>query len=340
MAWRPGALIARGSVALAAFVGIAFLGSCESRTDSRGAANTAERSYEPVRWDTTFLIGGRAEDTLLQLPRLVAASRDRIAVFDYGDASVKSFDARGNLVWRFGRAGAGPGEFSGAFDISVDRNGRTWLLDPELNRLTVLTPVGKLDRVIHPRSDLIASLVVGTRDVIVLTGRADRFWLRIDPEGRILGEGPQPLDFVRTAPRFARQPIGAGASDSTWAAAFPYGDRFLVYDGGQVRCIGRTIEGGAFPTRPAPDLPFWLAGISIADGELVVLAQGLSEDRLRVLDLYSLKDCTYLRSVRLPRAVSAFAYLDDSTYVFEFDDPAPTLLGLRLGAVPRDGSPR
>ena len=44
----------------------------------------------------------------------------RLAVADTGNDRIQAFDARGELLWSFGRSGERPGEFRRPMDVDVD----------------------------------------------------------------------------------------------------------------------------------------------------------------------------------------------------------------------------
>lgn len=276
-----------------------------------------------------FRAGGALEDTTLLRPRLIAARSGWVYVYDYGDQQVKALDERGRLRWRFGRGGQGPGEFANPFDLEVGRDGRVWVLDAGTARITVLTPGGsfahefRLDRVIR-------SLVPRTQDAVVLTSSLDPFWFLIDFESKILATGQPPVAVLEQAPPFARQALTARASrGGTWAVAFPYGDLLLVYDDLELRCWGWLVEGRGFPAAPGPNLPIWTAGVAASDTSVFVLARGETPDQLRLVDVYSASDCRYQTTLKLPSRMSAIAHADGVLY-FEYEDPAPSVVGLRV----------
>ncbi|HEX7051026.1 MAG TPA: hypothetical protein VF188_12535 [Longimicrobiales bacterium] len=61
---------------------------------------------------------------------------------DFGDKTVKSFDAVGRPIHVIGRAGRGPGEFQMVQDLAI-LSGEVIVLDPKLQRLVRMTPDGQ-----------------------------------------------------------------------------------------------------------------------------------------------------------------------------------------------------
>lgn len=288
------------------------------------------RRFIDSDWDTLARIGGKASDTTLLRPRLIAAGQGRLAAFDYGDYQIKVFDGSGAMLWRFGQEGSGPGEFRGAFDIEIAQDTSVWLLDPRLNRITVVSRTGEFVDVLDPNSELLSSMVPRPDGVIAVTARLDPFWLYLDRNGMLLRQGAMPVSALADVPAFARQPLVSSTPD-VWAVVFPYGNLLIVYRGEHLHCTGTLIEGEGFPAAPAPDLTFWAAAIAVRNNNAVVLAQGKSEHRLRALDFYALDDCSYAHSLLLPRPASALAHAEGVFWI-EYEDPAPALLGLRLKA--------
>jgi hypothetical protein len=122
--------------------------------------------------------------------------------------------------------------------------------------------------------------------------------------------------------------LAASSSRGEWAVVFPYGNLLLVYSDDQLRCKERLINGKGFPAIQIDSLPFTLAALAVWDSMAVVLADGGGPERLRTLDTYSLQTCAYRGSFLLPRRFSALA-VDGDTFVLEYEDPSPTLLGIR-----------
>jgi hypothetical protein len=96
---------------------------------SWGSGSTGSRSHsetEPSRkfvktdWVTTLVIGGSARDTLVRIPSRLDSDGANLYVFDRGWHALSKFNSRGQLVWRRGREGHGPGEYGSVRDISMD----------------------------------------------------------------------------------------------------------------------------------------------------------------------------------------------------------------------------
>jgi sugar lactone lactonase YvrE len=61
----------------------------------------------------------------------------------YGNARVHKFSAEGELLFSWGRPGAGPGEFNLPHSIALDSSGRVYVADRENSRVQIFTPAGE-----------------------------------------------------------------------------------------------------------------------------------------------------------------------------------------------------
>lgn len=308
--------------------------------DTDGAATAAvtiervgARQVHAAAWDTVFVIGGGVQDTMLLVPRLLAARGGQLYAFDYGDSRVKAFDAQGQPRWQFGGSGSGPEEFGNPLDMEVGPDGSVWVVDATEGRLSVVAPSGAGERLVrHP--SLLVKDVVPLRDHLIATlaSPGDTFWIALDSAGRARQAGRSLVPGLAEATPMIRQGFTTVADDGrAWATIFPFGNPFVVYDGTEVRCHGRLVEGEPFP-RQRPDNgrdPVWAVASVLTDSSLFVLPRGQTDLKLRALDEYSARDCRYLRTVRLPQKAVAMAY-SDGIFYFTMEDPAPFILAARL----------
>lgn len=308
--------------------------ACQPDADSPNASSvpvtSVERRVLSVTWDTVVDIGGGVQDSLLLRPRLLVARDGRIVAYDYYDERLKAFDIRsGALLWSFGGDGDGPGEFKNAFDIEVASDGKIWVLDYPTNRLTAVTPDGILDRIV-PLGGMTGRDVVPLSDRVIVTAVAqgDTFLVEFDDSDISRAVTSFPLEEIRKAHLMMRQPHASLHPDGiTWAIIYPYGEPFVVFRGDEVVCTGRLIEGSALPEALDPEATIWAVDEAVSDSSLYVLARGQTEDALRLVDEYSITDCTYRRSYKLPMKSNALA-VADGAFFMEFEEPAPTILGL------------
>lgn len=78
-------------------------------------------------------------------PTNVAVDADgNLYVSDTFNDRVEIFDADGNFMSTFGKAGDGPGYFSRPKGIAIDKDGHVWVADSMQDRVQVFTPQGQL----------------------------------------------------------------------------------------------------------------------------------------------------------------------------------------------------
>ena len=78
-------------------------------------------------------------------PSNVAVDQDgNLYVSDTLNDRVEIFDAEGNFIRTFGKAGDGPGYFARPKGIAIDGDGHVWVADAVQNRVQVFTPEGQL----------------------------------------------------------------------------------------------------------------------------------------------------------------------------------------------------
>ena len=297
--------------------------------DGAAAGQVAgSRRYPQVSWDTVYRIGGHLQDTLLLRPRQIAADDTSLYVYDYHDARLKAFDREGNLRWTFGGRGGGPGEFRNALDLKVGPDGGAWIVDGNNGRITHVSSAGNLQRIIPFGGERIKDVIPLSTEILATTVSPSHFWISFGARDEITEWGPFPLPGLQEVDPLRRQTISAVSPDgNAWAAVFPFGDRFVVFDGKQPRCSGQLIEGEPFPP-PNREPEVWAVRVALGDSTLWVLAKGRTEDALRIVDEYALRDCTYRRTLRLPHKVLAITY-SDGVFYLQHEDPAPTLLAVR-----------
>lgn len=302
----------------------------ESSAPGFSHGQEATRRFLETSWDTLFVIGGSLEDTLLLKPRIFESGNEHLYVYDYFDDRLRAFDMSGGLTWTFGRSGDGPGEFSNAFDVEVGPRGNVWVVDAGASRITVVSPSGELVRTI-PLAGAIVRDVVPLSDRILVTPVSPNrpFWLAIDSTGATTVEGAFPDSTLRSAHWLHRQPqVDQIPSRGIWVAMIPNGNMFYVYQKLELRCRGTLIEGEPLPESSEAEPPVWAVAEAAADSSVYILAKGKTEHSLQVIDIYSLSDCEYRNSMRLPRKFNVMT-VDDGRFFLEYEEPVPTIMGLR-----------
>jgi hypothetical protein len=324
---------------------------CSNDNRSSGEARTLgeiERRWAAVQWDTVFVVGGSADDTLLYLPTRLAADETGVSVLDRGAGQVLRIDRHGRLIWRFGRRGRGPTEFSRPRDIKLDRLGASWVLDPGNARLVRIDAAGQT-AVTIPLSALSrpADAFIPGRpgETLLLTLDRERPLVRLSSKGEVIErlEFPWP-GFSSLHPLAAQLVTGHDPRSERWVAAFGLGDGFFVFRGLRwTGYRGRYVESAEFPRVEEKRLSnpgrsqqvahvrgarFTAEAISISEDRLFVFFGGRSPDRHRLMDIYSAEDGTYLESYRLPAQPRWAVYAGGLVYAL-YEDPYPTLAAWR-----------
>ncbi len=124
-------------------------------TVDAGEALPAERAPEIPAARRVFSLGTVDGDERYMFGQIadVAASRggDTVYVLDRMERRVKAFDSRGEFLFDFGRGGDGPGEYQAPSSlVTLPWNGRLGVWDWEQQRLTVLTPEGRVVETLRP----------------------------------------------------------------------------------------------------------------------------------------------------------------------------------------------
>ena len=218
-----------------------------------GAQAVPQSSGKPLRtmakgdWQVVRVIG--LDTDLLDQPFDLEATSDRVIVADAGDQTIKSIKLTGELEWKFGGAGSGPGEFREIQDLSLDPFGNVLVYDRALERLTVIDRGGKLRATTRLRSRAERVLFGGASgNYLLLTASSDTFARVVDTTGRIVRPFvPLPPDTKR-ASAIAREmssvlPLGTGS-----LVTFRWSSRILVLrTDGSVAHSCMAVDSLSFP---------------------------------------------------------------------------------------------
>ncbi|MCY3942609.1 MAG: hypothetical protein OXG18_02435 [Gemmatimonadetes bacterium] len=311
------------------------------------------------------------EGTLLGDPRSIRGSpRGGFALLDWGEMSVREYSPDGELLWRFGGRGDGPGEFPAwIVDLEYDREGSLLVMDMAM-RVTTLDPSGAL-----VATEKVLMRTYGGMDLEETFGGLQ---LQLLPDGFAPGHA-----FMHTSPsensrhlwssesRRVETPSGVyegidgGIVAVRWAANAPDGeavvyhrwsDVMILLDAdGSVRSVVRGIETVEFPD--VVHLSGTLEGFELF-GEVqdveysgqkvdpkaveVTVSVAVDEDRIFVLflgnpdhaivDTYS-RDGEYAGSYRLPDSLRTheMAVLADGSLAFIDISFVPTVVIMRPG---------
>lgn len=307
------------------------------------------RVIRDVEWETVFELRGSLQDTILYRASHIAADSEGLSVLDPARRALLRFSPDGGLLWIFGRQGRGPDEFLRAIDVQNDVAGRTWVVDDENMRVTVLDPDGRVSFRI-PLSDLSAppnglAPLSGDRVIVSTLDPAAPLAL-VDREGQVLERLVFPdARLARLDPIAGQFVLAAAPEGDRVVAAFTKFDAFfglagtewLPYRGWYAegapvpRTETRKTRTAATTTREmtlAASVPTAIS-VELAGDRLYVLFGGSTEDRGRLLDIHSAETGEYIESLRLPHRGGDIAVAEGVLYL-TYSSPYPSIVGLRL----------
>ena len=108
-----------------------------------GPQSGGQRLVEEPEWEPLWVIG-TAEDEILAGPGLLSIRDSMIVWWDYFDRQITAAALEGDILWRFGGPGEGPGEFESVGAVKIDEDGTIVVLDSDNQRLTRLSEDGNL----------------------------------------------------------------------------------------------------------------------------------------------------------------------------------------------------
>lgn len=337
----------------AAALGLLALAGCGSEAPVRqdpaaslwsGEEPPVERRWAAERWDTAWALGATRDDPRLELPFWIVRAGEGLFVFDAGAQRLLALDLAGRERWRFGREGAGPDEFRNVRDVKASGDSLLFLLDPQNNRVTVLSHGGEVRRRVPLTQAGHAEQMVplGPDRIVLVTMNADTPLVVIGHAGERRGVAAFPWrGFTRLHP-LARQGNTAVSPDGRrWVYGFMLGDGWFGFDGVRPeRFVGRYAEHRPFPSLEvrggggtqmvslAQYTPCTGCDLALHDSSLYVLSGGSDRSARAVVDRFRLRDGAYLESFRLPGRARRLA-VDDGTFYVVVDEPFPGIVALR-----------
>lgn len=286
---------------------ILLLAACTPAEEIR---RVEEDRWEPVRQTETAALD-------LVEPRLLAATGDGVAVFDYATAQVVALDPAGAVRWSAGDRNA----LANVVGMQGDAEGGVWLAEASRGWAYRLLD-GEVDSALLAGVDL-AGVVPETTGARLIVRGDGPLWARPLPDGRLeTGDPPRSLRRMDAASRY---PIAASQPQGVWAVALPFGGRYLVYRGDELRCEG--LLPGAEGDEPEVGREPAVHAAALRDDTLFLLA-GRGEAP-RVLDRFDAASCDYLGSDRLPAPGRAIAVDAAGLLHLLTAEPEPRLLTLR-----------
>jgi len=299
-----------------------------------------QRVLGEPEWESLWVIG-TSEDEILARPGLLAVRDSLIVWWDYFDRQVTAATLEGDILWRFGGPGEGPGEFESVGAVAIDEDATIVVLDSDNQRLTRLSQEGALmsmDRL--PEGYWRGLSLQPSREVVISGYDAEAFaWL--DSTGEVLRRFDPPWAGFGPLSTIQKQGKLLTGSAGRWAYAFLIGNGWFPYRGAEaLPYLGQSVEHTVFPglvvTRSGGDTSTRFAqsptGSTVSgwiEGDtLNIFFEGESTYARQILDQYSWADGRYLRSLVLPVFAQSVAG-QDGLIIAIVNDPAPTIRAFR-----------
>lgn len=264
--------------------------------------------------------------------RVIASPRGGFILDDWSEFSVREFSVAGQLEWRFGRRGSGPGEFIRIMDVEFDSDGNLLILDVDQGRVTVISPSGELvetHRALDAEQVLPKAFHPGSWSVMPgLLSRQDTLWVsRTNVASRSVAR-PASLRYnhAQASEGWATNMVDGGAVvffrwSSQIVTLGPQGNVRLVFDGIEHISFPDVVEQEVTPPAESGLLSLRVARIdpkavtasiaaSVHESRIYVLFAGRTDQARQILDSYSMSG-DYLGSYLLPHPVVSAAVLRD-----------------------------
>jgi hypothetical protein len=296
---------------------------------------TRSRTVAAEAWDTLWTFPSAAVAGRHHVrPRLLAATRGRIYLFDDSTRSVVALNDAGVPLWEIPGNQAAVGDLGSAIDIKIAPSGNLYVLDAQHARILVVTGTGELARQVAlpkaPRALQIAPLDAERILVLPILGSALTVF---DHAGKIVGDVSVPWPGFAELNPLARQGVTVSNERGTWVFAFGLGDGWFAFRG--TRALGFT--GKYVEYRPFPEVAVQRSGkardmvlaeyapctgcaVSLSDSSMYVLAGGSSNSKREVVDEFALETGAYLRSFRLPEPMATLSVADGVYYGITTDE--------------------
>jgi hypothetical protein len=273
------------------------------------------RRVEKDRWQQVREVGAAALE--LVEPRLLTATGEGVAVLDYATGRVTVLGAGGEARWSAGDRVA----LANVVGMAGDAEGSVWLAEASRGRVYRLADGEAVDAVPAP-ADLAGVVPDAVGPRLILRGEGP-LWARPLPDGRLeSGEPPRSLRRLDAAERY---PLAAAGALGAWAVALPFGGRYLVFQGDDLRCEG-VLPGADGDEPEAGREPAVHAAALHGDTLYLLAGRGEAPD---LLDRFDAASCEYLASDRLPAPGRAIAVDAAGLLHLLTAESEPSLLTLR-----------
>lgn len=318
--------------------------SCTHERPSTGigvANHLQARRIIDIAFDTVFATAFSQQDTVLLDPGFMEVDRTGVLVYDGPRGTLIKLGPSGQLAWTLGRTGGGPAEFRGVRDIERVGDGTIAVLDPGLARITILTPDGRVKRMVDISRAGHAEQLVPLPGDRFLLGRlsSDAPFTVIDSSGVVVDSVQAPwAGFASLNPMASQYYLSASPGSGRWVAGLALGSVFWIMDGLAARVPSASYiewidapeptvskRGEEIVTR-VPNAPT-AVDLVLSDSALFILFRGESEFAGRVVDVYDPNTGRYRHSFLLPASSTELAY-DHGTFYIMTWKPTANIIGL------------
>lgn len=283
------------------------------------------------RWLPSLVEQVTIEDfdgSLFGNPRgLRASPRGGFVLYDWSSSSFREFSVSGDLLWKTGGPGEGPGEFGRPLDYEFDSEHNLMVVDVAQARLTVLSPEGTVistERLEDARQIFPTGFAPDGWAVMPHLQREDAIWVSRGGDRRSALSPFADLDPMLSEAWAANLKSGGAVVVYRWSS-----DIVWLRPNGSVRGVTQAVESASFPevvhvseelpngggisgTRVDPSAIHLNTNQPAVDSEKIyVRPLGATEHSRKVLDVYAIATGEYLGSYRLPHVVESVAMLED-----------------------------
>jgi len=269
----------------------------------------AGRQIVTVTWDTLWQTQPGFMETNLTEPSLMTFNQGKLLIVDGATPAVVALDpSSGRLLWKVGRAGAGPAEFAGVSSVVPNREGGIDVVDIVNRRFSHIDAAGTVTGTTSiaragAQPDQLCSLEDGRRIV------ADPFrpeMAVLNSAGNVMARLPLPWPDLASARAESRQVIlQSDASGGRCVVALTTGRGFAILLGQGDPVLRTYIEPldvfGVGARKDEPEVTTTATfEVDFVGDTLLVLFGGATTDQNRLVDRYSASTGRYIDSYRLP----------------------------------------
>jgi hypothetical protein len=300
------------------------------------------RHVAPGEWQEIRKIG--LDTDLFDQPGLMVATQDRIVVAD--GTTIKSLRLSGDLEWKAGRSGSGPGEYRAIVDLAIDSAGNVLVYDEGLHRLTVVDRAGKTRRVVSLPNRTDRAVFSTPSAYLLLNTESDTIAAIVDTVGTALRRLVRMPPDLRPVPGLAREMTSVLPGHDGYLVVFRWASRMQLIDrSGNLRSSCSGVDSLSFPSiletklkdvagmsnvrahRIDPKAQQAAVGATLFHSRIAVVAAA-SKGKPRLIDLYALPCGPYIESRPFPFPFVALAG-NQSLMFAMLSDPVPHIVVLR-----------